>query len=456
MANISIGVDVFSGADCHFASNVIPGDSPWCVGGGAGQLDKTFAPLSDHELSIPSVTADPVATFPLAILKPRKANPFYARHPWVLDSAIQRIEGEPADGATIDLISDKGKWIARGVFNRRSRIQVRLYTWKADEQLDEAFLRRRLERAIQLRTELGLDDPRGGARLVYSEADGLSGLIVDRYGEYLVLYVTALAMAQRADLLSGILEELLRPASILLRVDPTLASTEGIELSDGPLRGVAPEGPVLIDEHGLQYSVDLTTGQKTGYYLDQRDNRRVAAQYFRGRRVLDMFCYTGGFGLAAAKLGGAAEVLGVDSSRRAIALAESNAALNEITNVKFRVGEAFDVLDELVAAGEKFSGIVLDPPKFARGRKSLEQALRAYHRLNRQALELLEPGGILVTCSCSGHVTPEDFLYMLIGVAHKSGRDLQFLERRGASPDHPTSADCLENEYLKCFICRVS
>jgi len=411
----------------------------------------------ERNLSTTSATAEPeVATYPRVLLKPRKANPFYARHPWVLDSAIHRIEGDPADGAVVDLISDKGKWIARGVFNRRSRIQVRLYSWRADEALDETFFRQRLERAIRLRADLGLADPRGGARLVYSEADELSGLIVDRYGEHLVIYVTALAIAQRVEMIAGLLEELLHPVSILLRIDPTLASTEGIEVADGVLRGAAPEAPVLINEYGVQFTVDLTTGQKTGYFLDQRENRRVAAEYLRGRRVLDMFCYTGGFGLAAAKLGGATDVLAVDSSRKALAMAESNAALNGLTQIRFQVGEAFTVLDELVAAKDKFSGIILDPPKFARGRKSLEQALRAYHRLNRQALELLEPGGILVTCSCSGHVTPDDFLYMLIGVAHKSGRSLQFLERRGAAPDHPVSADCLENEYLKCIICRVS
>ncbi len=417
----------------------------------------TAADVALGVAALSPVPADSVtSTLPRAVLKPRKANPFYARHPWVLDSAIQWIEGDPVDGAVVDLISDKGKWIARGVFNRKSRIQVRLYSWQAGEELDEAFWRRRLERAVQLRKDLHLAEPRGAARLVYSEADGLSGLIVDRYGDQLVMYFTSLAMAQREDLLAGILHELVHPAGITRRVDPTLAATEGIDLPDGVLLGNVPSAPVVIEENGLRFTVDFTLGQKTGYYLDQRDNRRVAAEYLRGRRVLDMFCYTGGFSLAAAKLGGATEVLGVDSSKRAIATAEENARQNDAAQCRFQVGEAFATLDALIAAGERFSGIVLDPPKFAKGRKSLEQALRAYHRLNRVALDLLEPGGILVTCSCSGHVTPDDFLYMLIGVAHKAGRDVQFLERRGAAPDHPTSADCLENEYLKCVICRVN
>lgn len=397
----------------------------------------------------------PTGAVPRAVLKPRKANPFYARHPWVLDSAIHSFQGDPTDGAPIDLFSDKGKWIARGIFNRQSRIQVRLYTWTPGEALDEAFWRARLTRALRLRVDLGLDDPRGAARLVFSEADGLSGLIVDRYADQLVLYFTSLAMAQRAELLASLLDELVRPAGISQRVDPSLGATEGIQLADGPLCGVVPETPMVIEENGLRFAVDLNAGQKTGYYLDQRDNRRIAAQYLRGRRVLDMFCYTGGFSLAAAKLGAASEVLGVDSSRRAIETAVANAALNDVTNARFQVGEAFKTLEELIASRERFTGIVLDPPKFAKGRKSLEQALRAYHRLNRCALDLLEPGGILVTCSCSGHVTPDDFLYMLVGVAHKAGRDLQFLERRAAAPDHPTSADCLEGDYLKCCICRV-
>jgi 23S rRNA (cytosine1962-C5)-methyltransferase len=390
------------------------------------------------------------------VLKPRKARPFYGRHPWVLDSAIDRIEADPADGDVVELVSDKGAFIARGVFNSRSRIQVRLYTWNAAEQLDDGFWRRRLEAALKLRSDLGYDDPEGAARLVFSEGDGLSGLIVDRYANYLAIQVTALAMAVRLPQIIPMLVELTHPQAVLTRSERDIVRAEGFDLPAGPAWGCAPEGPVLVRDHGLLYAVDLVQGQKTGLYLDQRENRQAAARYLRGRRVLDMFCYTGGFGLAAAALGGAQEVLGVDSSQKAIAHAQDNAARNGLHNVRFEAGEAFETLGALVSAGERFGGVVLDPPKFARSRGAVDEALRAYHRLNRLGIELLEPGGILVTCSCSGHVAREDFLLMLSGVAQQTRRDMQVLEQRGAAPDHPVAATCLETEYLKCFICRVA
>jgi 23S rRNA (cytosine1962-C5)-methyltransferase len=388
-------------------------------------------------------------------LKPRKVRPFFGRHPWVLDSAIARIDGQAADGDVVDLISDKGRFVARGLFNSQSRIRVRLYTWTAAEPLDDAFWRRRLETAVALRRDLGYTDPHGATRLVFSEADGLSGLIVDRYGEYLAIQATALALAMRLETITPMLVELVRPRGIVLRNERGVGQLEGIHLPDGLHWGQMPEGPVFIEEHGLRYGVDLREGQKTGFYLDQRENRRAAAGYCRGRRVLDLFCYSGGFGLAAVKLGGAREVLAVDGSQKALALARANAELNGLSNIHFQVGDGFEILDSLRTAGERFGAVVLDPPKFARSRAALDDALMAYHRLNRTAAELLEPGGILVTCSCSGHVTREDFLHMLAGVAQRSGRDIQVLEQRGAAPDHPVGASCLESEYLKCFICRV-
>ena len=388
------------------------------------------------------------------LLKPRKARPFFGRHPWVLDSAIDRIEGSPADGDVVDLCSDQGGFIARGIFNSRSRIHVRLYTWNEAEPLDEAFWRRRLDSALRLRSLLGCDQPQGAARLVFSEGDGLSGLIVDRYGEYLVVQVTALALAVRLPQLVPMLVELARPRGILLRCERDIVRAEGLELAAGPAWGNMPEGPVEILDQGLRYGVDLAEGQKTGLYLDQRENRTAAARYLNDRRVLDMFCYTGGFSLAAAA-GKAREALGFDASQRAVAQARVNAERNGLDNVRFESGDAFDSLHALKTAGERFDGVVLDPPKFARSRAAVEDALRAYARLNRLAIDVLAPGGILVTCSCSGHVTRDDFFFMLVSVAQQSGRDIQVLEQRGAAADHPVSATCPETEYLKCFICRV-
>ena len=424
-------------------------------------------------LSTPSISPLSAAR---VVLRPRKALPFYGRHPWVLESAVERVEptsiaGEhllEIDGAIVDLVNDRGKFIARGFYNSQSRIRVRLLTWNADEALDEAFFRRRIAAAIDLRRKIGFEGERNAlegvpdsavdsaTRLIFSEADGLSGLVVDRYGDYLVVQPTSLAMAQRLEMIVAILHELLAPRAVVLRAEKSMAQLEGVEIAEGHVWGELPADPIVIREHGLVYEVDLHAGQKTGFYLDQRENRRVAAGYLRDRRVLDLFCYTGGFAMTAAKLGGAREVLGIDSSKKAIAQARRNTELNGLATVTFDVGDGFQTLDALLDRSERFEAVILDPPKFARGKRGANAALMAYHRLNRAAVELLVPGGILVTCSCTGSVSREDFLLMLSGVAQKSGRDLRVLEQRGAAADHPVSATCLETEYLKCLICEVA
>jgi len=390
-------------------------------------------------------------------LKPKRARPFFGRHPWVLDSAVLRVDGTPADGAVVDLASHDGQFIGRGLWNSASRLRVRLYAFDAATRLDDAFWRSRIEAAVGLRRTLGLDDPTGAARLVNSEGDDLSGLIVDRYADYLAVQVTALAMAARLETICDALQAAVAPKGILLRgAERGLAKLEGLHLADRVVRGTAPDGPIFVHEHGLRFGVDLAEGQKTGYYLDQRDNRHVAARHAQGRRVLDMFCYSGGFSVACAVAGRAASVLAVDSSAKATALARANADLNGAANVTVETADAFEKLDALAAAGQRFGMVLLDPPKFARSRASLDDALRAYHRINRVAVNLLEPGGILVTCSCSGSVSRDDFLQMLAGVAQRARRPIQLLECRGAAPDHPVSASCLEGEYLKCVIARVA
>ena len=403
--------------------------------------------------TLPEAAGLPTAT---VLLKPKRARPFFGRHPWVLDSAVQRVDGSPADGAVVDLATHDGTFVARGLWNSASRLRVRLYAFDPAVKLDDALWRARLEAAVGLRRTLGLDDRTGAARLVNSEGDDLSGLIVDRYGDFLAVQVTALAMAQRLETIADQLVDIVGPRGILLRgAERGLSKLEGLQLPDRVIRGAAPSGPIFVAEHGLKFGIDLTEGQKTGYYLDQRDNRHAAARYARGRRVLDMFCYSGGFAVAAAVAGGARSVLAVDSSAKAATLAKANADLNGAANVTVETADAFEKLDALRAAGERFGMVVLDPPKFARSRAALDDALRAYHRINRVALDMLEPGGILVTCSCSGSVSREDFLQMLGGVAQRARRPLQILECRGAAPDHPVSASCLEGEYLKCVIARA-
>jgi 23S rRNA (cytosine1962-C5)-methyltransferase len=389
-------------------------------------------------------------------IKPKRARPFFGRHPWVLDSAILRVDGNPDSGDVVDVVTHDGNFIARGLWNASSRIRVRLYSFMQDQALDQIFWNARIENAVALRQQLHLFSKKTGCRLINSEGDNLSGVIVDQYGPYLAVQVTALAMAERLDMICDSLERIVQPKGILLRgAERGLGKLEGLHLPDRLLRGEPPDGPIFVEEHGLRFGVDLTEGQKTGYYLDQRENRQAAARYAAGRRVLDMFCYSGGFGVASAVSGNASSVLSVDSSIKAISLARANAELNNATTMTVEQADAFEKLASLEEENAKFGMVVLDPPKFARSRASASDALRAYHRINRLGVDLLEPGGVLVTCSCSGAITRDDFLMTLSAVAQRSGRTLQLLEYRGAAPDHAVNLHCLEGEYLKCVIARV-
>ena len=413
-------------------------------------------------------------------LKPRHALPFFKHHPWVFAGAIRSVQGDPQPGDEVVLHTHEGEFIARGLFNPHSQIRVRLYSWHQAESLDRTFWKARLQSAFQLREVIfrrtgtlarpsDFDDPRQRTdegvhptdvtayRLVNSEADGLSGLTVDRYDRWLSVQFTSLAIALRQELLIELLAELAQPAGIVLRTEKGLREAEGMEITDGLLWGEPPPRPLTVVEHGLKWEVDLTEGQKTGSYLDQRDNRRALARYVHGHRVLDVFCYTGGFGLGALVWGGASEVVAVDSSEAALQLAQCNAELNGVAD-RWRCvrSDGFKALETLRDAGEQFDTVVLDPPKLTRTRAALPQALRAYHSLNRLAVSVLKPGGLLVTCSCSGLVTRNDFEQMLADVAIQSGRDLRIIEVRGAAPDHPVSPFCPENEYLKCYICHVT
>ncbi|HUG90461.1 MAG TPA: class I SAM-dependent rRNA methyltransferase [Planctomycetaceae bacterium] len=400
----------------------------------------------------------PPTALPQVVLKPRRALPFFGRHPWVFAGAIARVEGSPQAGDELAVVSHEGQFIARGLFNPHSNIRVRLYAWDQAVALDEAFWSERLDAAIGLRRDLFAEPgPETACRLVFSEADGLSGLTVDRYGEWLLVQLTSRALAERRDVLFRLLGEKLRPAGIWLRTEKGIGEAEGLEIADGLVAGREPPRPLFIAEHGLRYGCDVVEGQKTGFYIDQRDNRAAFARYVRPEaRVLDVFCYSGGFGLAAVVLGGAKHVLSVDVSEAALALARANAQLNGVADrFRFEAGRAFEVLERLQSAGERFDAVVLDPPRMTRHKAGVSKALQAYHQLNRQAVDLLVPGGLLVTCSCSGLVTREDFERMLAEVSLRVRRPLQILESRGAAADHPTSVHCPETAYLKCYVCRA-
>jgi 23S rRNA (cytosine1962-C5)-methyltransferase len=389
------------------------------------------------------------------ILKSKRAQPFFGRHPWVFAGAIERVEGSPADGDEVDLISTAGNFVARGLYNSQSKIHVRLYSWDEGQPLDRGFFRTRLATALHLRHNiLKLNSPDAGYRVCFSESDYLSGMIADRYGDWITLQFTALGMARRREMFVDVLRDLLNPKGIYLRTEKGIGKLEGVELHDELLWGEAPPADLSIAENGMRFFVNLAEGQKTGYYLDQRDNRLMVSRLCSGKRVLDAFCYTGGFGLYAAKAG-AAEVLSVDASEAALDLARRNAAANSLTNVTFENADVFRHLGNLVASGRKFDVVILDPPKFARNRAAVPEALKGYRRLHQLALKLLDKDGVLVSCCCTGLIAMTDLEELIGQVAVEARRDLQLLERRGASPDHPVAVTCRETGYLKCVISRV-
>lgn len=389
------------------------------------------------------------------ILKPKRAQPFFGRHPWVFAGAIDRIEGNPADGDEVDVVSTTGNFVARGLFNSQSKIHVRLYSWDEGRPLDHAFFRDRLATALHLRHDiLKLNTPDAGYRVCFSESDYLSGMIADRYGDWITLQFTSLGMAKRRELFVDVLRELLNPKGIYLRTEKGIGKLEGIELHDELLWGEPPPADLSIAENGMRFFVNLAEGQKTGYYLDQRDNRLAVSRMCRGKRVLDAFCYTGGFGLYAANAG-AADVLSVDGSEPALELGRRNAAANSLSNITFANANVFHHLGELAASGRKFDVVVLDPPKFARNRAAVPEAIKGYRRLHQLALKLLDKDGVLVSCCCTGLIAMTDLEELISQVAVEAKRDLQLLERRGAAADHPVAVTCRESGYLKCIISRV-
>ena len=380
--------------------------------------------------------------------------PFFARHPWVFDSSIDRVVGQPAPGDQVDVVTSDGQFIAKGLYNPTSTIRVRLYRWD-DGPLDDEFWSDSLKKAVRLRTDiLGLERESAAYRLVFSEGDGLSGLTVDRYSRWLVAHFSSLALYTRHDLILSLLGELTGAEGIISRTERGVAQKEGLRAGEELSRGLVPDQPVTIVENGLYFRVDLRSGQKTGFYLDHRVNRQVVADYCRGKRVLDLFCFSGAFSLNAAKAG-AVMTLGIDSSATAVELARQHATMNQIDTAEFQTGDVLEALERLRSEGRRFDVVIADPPKYARQAKDVEHALKGYLRLNLAALDVLEPDGILVTCSCSGLVGRELFADLIATVAEQSGRPIQILEQRGQAPDHPISASCLETEYLKCLICHV-
>ncbi len=392
------------------------------------------------------------------VLKAGRDKPARQRHPWVFSGAIARVTGDPQDGDVVDVRAADGDWLARGILNRRSQIAVRLLTWDPDEAGNADLWRRRLARAIGARRRLPSLAGTNACRLAFSEADGVPGLVVDRYADWLVVQFSALAADRWREAIVTALVELAQPRGIVARDDPEAREREGLASSEGVLWGEPPPARVEIEEDGLRFLVDVLGGQKTGFYLDQRDNRRLVEPCCQGARVLDAFAYTGAFA-ARAWRGGAASVTTVESSAEALALAEENLAQCARNGYGGRtehiVGNAFGELRALRTAGRRFDVVILDPPKFARSAAHLERACRGYKDINLLALHLLEPGGTLVTFSCSGLVSADLFQQIVWEAALDAGRDVQIIARCAQAADHPVLLTFPESAYLKGLMCRA-
>lgn len=396
----------------------------------------------------------------LIVLKPGRDKPVRQHHPWIFSGAIQHIPAACVDGAIVDVAAANGSWLGRGYLNRRSQIQVRLLTWNPNETIDDSFWQRRLTQAIATRQRMGLPEQTTAYRLVNAENDFLPGLVVDRYDQDLVLQSGTLGIERHKARLAQLLLELTGTRSVSERSDMAARQQEGLTEAGGLLAGVQPGPRTLIQEDNLRFVVDLAGGQKTGFYLDQRENRRRAAAYCTGRRVLNAFSYTGAFAVHALAAG-AAHVTNLDSSFDALELGEENLRLNGFdpdTQAASLAGDVFHVLrDWRNAPAEEttFDVIILDPPKFVHNHQNLARGLRGYKDINLLALHLLRPGGILVTCSCSGLVGYDLFQKVVFGAATDAGRDVQILARLHQAGDHPVALTFPEGEYLKGLICHV-
>ncbi|MCC4105594.1 23S rRNA (cytosine(1962)-C(5))-methyltransferase RlmI [Serratia ureilytica] len=378
------------------------------------------------------------------------------RHPWVFSGAVQRVEGKALSGETIDILDSQGKWLARGAYSPESQIRARVWTFQQDEEINIDFFIRRLQQAQSWRDWVAQRDGLDGYRLIAGESDGLPGITIDRFQNFLVLQLlSAGAEYQRPALLSA-LQHCYPECSIYDRSDVAVRKKEGLPLAQGPVLGDLPPELLPITEHGMKLLVDIQQGHKTGFYLDQRDSRLAARNYSAGRRVLNCFSYTGAFAVSAL-MGGCAQVISVDTSQAALDIARQNVELNklDLNKAEFVRDDVFQLLRNYRTQGEKFDLIIMDPPKFVENKNQLASACRGYKDINMLALQLLNPGGILLSFSCSGLMPTDLFQKILADAAVDAGRDVQFIEQFRQAADHPVIATYPEGLYLKGFACRV-
>jgi len=372
-----------------------------------------------------------------------------AGHPWIFSNEIENLDQAPEPGASVEVFSHKGDFLGTAYYNPRSLIAARILSRTRESIDNKEFFLKRLEMAIGYRNRY-YHGP-GAVRLVHGEGDGIPGLVVDRYGDVLSLQFLTLGIDCRREWIVQALKDLLNPRAIVARNDVAVRELEGLPLTVEVLDGDLPE-TLTMEENGLQFRVDILGGQKTGHFLDQKDNHKSLKPFVEGQRVLDLFCYSGSWSIHAAHYG-AREVLGIDISEGALKLAEENARLNGLEHLcRFQKGDVFDLLRTLGRDRERFDTVVLDPPAFVKSRKKLPEAIKGYLTVNRRAMELVAPGGYLFTCSCSHHMSRDIFLDTLCKASQQAGRAVRLLEMRSQSYDHPVLLACPETEYLKCAI----
>jgi 23S rRNA (cytosine1962-C5)-methyltransferase len=397
--------------------------------------------------SAPHTTRAAMAGTGRVVLRRGRDGRVRAGHLWIYAGEIERVLGDPEPGSPVQVVDARGEYLGGGYYNAASSIAVRLVTRDPDETFGPDLLKRRIQAALAYRSSLGI----GGEalRLVSSDGDNLPGLTVDRYGDQIVVQIGTLGLDRLRPELTSILVDLLEPRGISERSDMPARSHERLGPVTGVLHGDVPE-TIEVEVDGLRMEASIRSGQKTGLFLDHRPNRLAVRPLATGRRVLDVFCNTGGFALSSL-LGGAREAIGIDSSGDALAAARRNAERNGLADrARFVEANAFDRLKEMDRSGERFDLVVLDPPAFTKNRDSVDAARRGYKEINLRALRLAAPGGMIVTASCSYHIGPEAFLDILVDAAADAGRAVTLLSYGGQGPDHPVNLAMPETRYLKC------
>ncbi|QUM76783.1 class I SAM-dependent methyltransferase [Moritella sp. 24] len=390
------------------------------------------------------------------ILAKGKEKALKRRHPWIFSGAVQKVKGEVEVGGTVDIMSAGGEWLATGSYSPESQIRVRVWHYDRGVEIDQAFFEKRIKQAQSLRDELIEEKGLTGYRLIAAESDSLPGITIDRYNDFLVCQLLSAGADFHRETLVAALSTLYPECSIYERSDVAVRKKEGLELVQGVLKGEEPPEAVIIEENGVKIEVDIKGGHKTGFYLDQRDNRKAAAKYAKGKDVLNCFSYTGGFGVYALQAG-AKSITNVDLSQPALDIAKRNAEHNELdlSNASFERADVFKLLRQFREEGRTFDTIILDPPKFAESKAQMKGACRGYKDINFVAMQVLKPGGTLLTFSCSGLMEDGLFQKIVADAALDAGRDAYIVERLSQAGDHPTASFYPEGYYLNGLVLKV-